>query len=333
MNHNLPSAIAERLAMRKLQSGEARAFMSTLDMTLVGQPVGGVTVIMIVYHTGKILFESIEAVLKNDRVEQFIIIDNGSPPAMAQRLQDLSEAYDHILLVQGQGNIGFAKAANLGAHLANQPWLVFLNPDAQLQTGSIDRLVEAAKGQPSPCIVGARLLNPDLTEQRGARRGEVTPITTLVSLLHLSRVFKALRKYEIHLEDEALPEEPISVPTISGACFIVSRHDFARLKGFDARFFLHVEDVDLCWRARQMGGAVLFHPKAEVIHEGQTSRAEPVFVEWNKGVGLIYYFRKRADTLWRKIYVLALSPFILGVSVARASFRPRLRDEDEMPAE
>jgi GT2 family glycosyltransferase len=333
MNHNLPSAIAERLAMRKLQSEEARAFMSNFDMASVRTHAGGVTVIMIVYHTGKILFESIEAVLKDRRVEQFIIIDNGSPPTMAKRLQDLSEAYDHVLLVQGQGNIGFAKAANLGAHLATQPWLVFLNPDAQLQPGSIDRLVEAATGQPSPCIVGARLLNPDLTEQRGARRGDVTPITTLVSLLHLSRVFSALRKYEIHLEDEALPDAPIPVPTISGACFVVSRRDFARLKGFDARFFLHVEDVDLCWRARQMGGVVLFHPKAEVIHEGQTSRAEPVFVEWNKGVGLVYYFRKRADTLWRKIYVLALSPFILGVSVARASFRPRLRNDDEVPAE
>ena len=333
MNHNLPSAVAERLAMRKLQSEEARAFMSNLDMTSAYRLAGGVTVIMIVYHTGKILFESIEAVLKDDRVEQFIIIDNGSPPATAKRLQDLSEAYDHILLVQGQGNIGFAKAANLGAHLATQPWLVFLNPDAQLQAGCIDRLVEAARGQPSPCIVGARLLNPDLTEQRGARRGDVTPVTTLVSLLHLSRIFKGLRKYEIHLEDEVLPDAPISVPTISGACFIVSRRDFARLKGFDARFFLHVEDVDLCWRARQMGGAVLFHPRAEVIHEGQTSRAEPVFVEWNKGVGLVYYFRKRADTLWRKIYVLALSPFILSVSVARASFRPRLRDEDEVTAE
>lgn len=333
MNHNLPSSIAELLASRKLVSGEARAFMSHLDMTLYNNPAGGVTVIMIVYHTGQILFESIEAVLKDPRVEQFIIIDNGSPAAMAERLQALSETYDHILLVQGQGNIGFAKAANLGAHLANQPWLVFLNPDAQLQPGCIDKLIEAATGQPSPCIVGARLLNPDLTEQRGARRGEVTPVTTLVSLLHLSRVFKSLRKYEIHLEDEVLPDSPISVPTISGACFITTRNDFARLKGFDARFFLHVEDVDLCWRARQMGGTVLFHPKAEVVHEGQTSRAEPVFVEWNKGVGLVYYFRKRADTLWRKLYVLALSPFILGVSVARASMRPRLRDDDEVPAE
>ncbi len=331
MNQNLPASIVDLLKERKLENSEARDFLSQLNMTPYDGATNGVTVIMIVYHTGKVLFESIQTVLDDPQVEQFIIIDNGSPPMAAQRLRDLNEAYDHILLVQGHGNIGFAKAANLGAHLAHQQWLVFLNPDAKLQDGCIRQLVGAAAGQPSPCIVGSRLLNPDLTEQRGARRGEVTPVTTLISLLQLGKVFPALQKFEIHLEDEAVPEAPVPVPTISGACFAVSRTDFARLKGFDTRFFLHVEDVDLCWRARQMGGSVLFHPHAQVIHDGHTSRVEPVFVEWNKGMGLVYYFRKRAKGLWRKLYVLALSPLILGVSVGRAAFRARLKDDDEVP--
>jgi GT2 family glycosyltransferase len=284
---------------------------------------------MIVYRTGRVLFDSIERVLRDPRVTEFILIDNGSNERTAQKLRDLAEVYRHILLVQGQGNIGFAKAANLGGHLAREPWLVFLNPDAVLCGDAIGKLIDAAKGQPSPCIVGARLLNTDLSEQRGARRGEVTPVTTLVSLTQLSRRVAGLRKYEIHMEDEDLPLAPVPVPTISGACFAVSRRDFAVLKGFDSRFFLHVEDFDLCWRARDMGGSVLFHPHAEVIHEGHTSRVEPVFVEWNKGWGLVYYFRKRAKGLWRKLYVLALAPVIIGVSVVRASLRSRLRDDED----
>ncbi len=329
MNQNLPIQIIDLLKERRLEASEARDFLHNLDMTPYDGVSNGVTVIMIVYHTGKILYESVQKVLDDASVDQFIIIDNGSPDGAAQWLRDLSETYDHVLLVQGHGNIGFAKAANLGAHLANQPWLVFLNPDALLQRDCIPQLISAAKGQAGPCIVGSRLLNPDLSEQRGGRRGEVTPVTTLISLMHLSRAFPALRKFEIHMEYDAVPEQPEPVPTISGACFAVSRYDFARLKGFDTRFFLHVEDVDLCWRARQMGGTVLFHPHAEVIHEGHTSRVEPVFVEWNKGVGLIYYFRKRARGVWRKMYVMALAPVILGVSVARAALRSRLRDEDE----
>ena len=328
MTH-LPPSIIEILKERKLATSEAQYFLQPLAP--YDRMVDGVTVVMIVFHTGKILFDSINRVLNDPQVNQFIIIDNGSTPSVEKKLRDLKDEHDHVLLVQGHGNIGFGRAANLGATLATQPWLVFLNPDALLQPDCIRRLVKAAQAHPNPCIVGARLLNPDLTEQRGARRGEVTPFTTLVSLTRLHRWLPGLRKYEIHLESEALPEAPAPVATISGACFLASKHDFALLRGFDTKFFLHVEDVDLCWRARRMGGTVLFHPQAEVVHEGHTSRVEPLFVEWKKGRGLVYYFNKRADTVWRKLYVWALTPVILGVSLARAATRERLRnDEDEI---
>jgi GT2 family glycosyltransferase len=326
----LPPSIIEMLKERKLATSEAQYFMQHNEIAPYDDK-DGVTLIMVVFHTGKVLFDSIGRVLNDPNVKQFIIIDNGSSEKDEQRLRDLKDEYDHILLVQGQGNIGFAKAANLGAHLAVQPWLVFLNPDALLQPDCTRKLVRAAANQPAPCLVGARLLNPDMSEQRGARRGEVTPFTTLVSLLQLHKYVPAWRKYEIHYEDQALPEGPAPVPTISGACFAVSRQDFSRLKGFDSNFFLHVEDVDLCWRVREMGGTVLFHPDAEVVHEGHTSRVEPVFVERNKGNGLIYYFHKRAKGkgFWRMAYVGLLGPLIIAVSVIRAMFRDRLRDEED----
>jgi len=335
----LPPSIIEMLKERKLATSEAQYFMQHNEIAPCDDK-DGITVIMVVFHTGRVLFDSINRVLNDPCVKQFILIDNGSSEKVEHWLRDLKEEHDHVLLIQGQGNIGFAKGANLGAHLATQPWLVFLNPDALLQPECPRKLVTAANARKKltldgPCIVGARLLNPDLTEQRGARRGEVTPFTTLVSLLQLHKYVPAWRKYEIHQEDQPLPEAPVPVPTISGACFAVSRSDFSRLKGFDSNFFLHVEDVDLCWRARDMGGTVLFHPTAEVVHEGHTSRVEPVFVERNKGNGLIYYFNKRAKGkgFWRMAYVRLLAPLIIGVSVMRALFRDRLRDdEDELPA-
>ena len=330
MNQNLPPSIIEMLKQRKLATSEAAYFVSQhLDTSPYDEAIDGVTVVMVAYRTGRILFDSIARVLDEPQVKQFIIIDNGSSEAAAQRLRQIEDDYDHVLLVQGHGNIGFGKGANLGAHLANQPWLVFLNPDAILRPGCVKKLVEAARGRPGPCLVGARLLNTDLTEQRGARRGEVTPVTTLLALTRLSKLVPDLHKYEIHYEDHDLPEGPEAVPTISGACFAVSKRDFARLKGFDSHFFLHVEDVDLCWRAREAGGTVLFHPHAEVIHEGQTSRAEPVVVEWNKGQGLVYFFNKRAQGFWRKFYVGLISPLILAVAVSRALLRKRLGDDED----
>jgi len=327
MLHALPPSIKELLQAQRLASSEAEDLLPGANITVAPRDTRAVTVVIIAYRSGRVLFDSIQRALAEPSVKQLILIDNGSTPRAQELLRELDEAYDRIQLVQGQGNIGFARAANLGAHLATQPWVVFLNPDAILCDGAVDAMVEAALHHPRPCLIGARVLNPDGSEQRGARRGEVTPVTTLVSLLRLPSFFPFLQKYEIHREQEALPEGPTPVATISGACFCIARADFISVGGFDTRFFLHVEDVDLCWRIRQRGGAVLFHPGAEVVHEGHTSRVDPIFVEMNKGIGLVYYFRKRADTLWRKLYVWALAPLIVGVSVGRALMRRRLKTD------
>ncbi|ADU13423.1 glycosyltransferase family 2 protein [Asticcacaulis excentricus] len=329
MKRTLPPTIRDLLKAQRLAAGEAESLVPGTDIVLPTRDTRGVTVVIIAYHSGRILFDSIERVLAETAVKQLILIDNGSSERTIELLREIDDAYERVLLVQGHGNIGFARAANMGAQLATQPWVVFLNPDAILCDGAVEALVDTALKTPRPCLVGARVLNPDGTEQRGSRRGEVTPVTTLVSLMRLSKYLPFLCAYEIHREHEPLPESPAPVAAVSGACFCISRADFLSVGGFDTRFFLHVEDVDLCWRIRKKGGAVLFHPTAEVIHEGHTSRVDPVFVEMNKGLGLVYYFRKRADSLWRKAYVLALAPLIVGISVLRAVLRRRLRDADD----
>jgi hypothetical protein len=126
-----------------------------------------------------------------------------------------------------------------------------------------------------------------------------------------------LRRYEVHWEGEALPERAAPTPTISGACFCMRREDFEAVAGFDEGYFLHVEDVDLCWRVRGQGGSVLFHPKAEVIHLGHTSQTSPIRVELYKGLGLARYFRKRAKGLGGAAIAWALSPLIVCTAVAR----------------
>jgi len=243
-------------------------------------------------------------------------------------LKDMARVEPRLKYIDSGENLGFGRAINLGAQQAVNPWLLVLNPDAFLQPGCVTALREAARGGSRPCIVGARLLNEDLTEQRGSRRGEITPVTTLVSLLRLEKLAPFLGKFELHYHDHPLPEAPSEVPTVSGACFLISKADFALMGGFDPAFFLHVEDVDLCWRARKMGGRVIFHPHAEVIHVGHTSLVDPAFVEHHKGEGLVYFFRKRADTSWRKIYLFFLTPLILSVSYLRA-FRREKRENDE----
>jgi GT2 family glycosyltransferase len=283
-----------------------------------------ISVIMVVYMTGDALAQSIECVLADTLVDEFIIVDNGSSLPEATRLHSIVDRDGRVVLLGGHGNVGFARGANMGARRATGDVLVFLNPDAFVQPGCLAELVRAIEDKPTPCIVGGRILNADGTEQRGARRGDITPITALMSVSGLAEKVSAWRRYEVHWEGDRRPEHLIEVPTISGACFCMRRQDFDAVNGFDEGYFLHVEDVDLCWRVRRQGGQVLFHPKAEVIHLGHTSRVSPLRVEFHKGVGLSRYFRKRADRLSDQILACLLSPFIVLSAVLRPLLR-RLR--------
>ncbi len=279
------------------------------------------SVVMVVFRTGPALADSVACVLNDPLTDEFIVIDNGSTPDEEAVLDRAAASDARMRLERGHGNVGFARGANMGAQMAHGRVLVFLNPDAFLQPDCLSGLNQGLEGTPSPRIVGARVLNVDGSEQRGARRGEVTPVTTLLSLTRLAQSVRALRGFEIHHQDDPEPTGIISVPTISGACFAMTHADFSAMGGFDVGYFLHVEDVDLCWRVRKSGGVVLFHPGASVVHVGSTSHTSPVKVEFWKGLGLARYFRKRADNPRRAAMAHLLFPFILLVSVLRPLIR------------
>jgi N-acetylglucosaminyl-diphospho-decaprenol L-rhamnosyltransferase len=291
-------------------------------VTRAPNPVGGeVSVIMVVYQTGPALTESIARVLADPEVDELILVDNGSTLEEMAVMDAVAAEDQRVTVIRGQDNVGFARGANMGAKAAHGAVLLVLNPDAFLEEGCVAALCTALRNQPIPCLVGARIMNPDGTEQRGARRGEVTPVTSLLSLTHLSRWLRGLRGFEIHHEDDPTPSECVPTLTISGACFAIRRYDFFSVGGFDAGYFLHVEDVDLCWRVRRAGGQVLFEPRARVIHLGSTSYKSPLKVEFWKGVGLARFFRKRADTGQRAVTAFALTPFIIAVSILRPILR------------
>jgi N-acetylglucosaminyl-diphospho-decaprenol L-rhamnosyltransferase len=291
-----------------------RSVTATTDFT-PAQP--NVSVIMVVYRTGESLEMAIQCVLDDPMVDELVVVDNGSAEAAAEGLRVLARDEPRVVLLQGHGNIGFARGANRGMLAAHGHYVVFLNPDAFLQAGCVDALIGGLNGQPPRSLVGACILDLDGREQRGGRRGEVSALSTLLTLSQFSRRFSNLDAYEIHRNHDVMPEGLAPIPTISGACFAARLDDFKALGGFDEGYFLHVEDIDLCWRARRTGGSVLFQPKAKVVHLGHTSNSSPWRVEMHKGLGLTRYFLKRAESLPAYLAALILLPLIMLTAMVR----------------
>ncbi len=274
-----------------------------------------ISVVMVSYMTGPALHESVAAVLADPDIFELVLVDNGSTEAGRQAINRLIVADDRVRLLQGQGNIGFAKGCNYGANFASGELLLFLNPDAIIKAGSARLLAETGKLQETPWIIGGLLRNTEGREQRGSRRRELTPFSAFVSFTGL-HVLPGLKS--IHMEDEPMPLEPADVDIVSGAFMMMNRETFEILGGFDENYFLHVEDIDVCRRVRDKGGRVIFHPKASVMHYGSTSDVRRQTVEFEKLKGFIYYFRQHANGIGGRVISVLSVPLMAMAIMGRA---------------
>lgn len=260
-------------------------------------------VIMVSYRTGPVLFEALDAALAEPRVDEVILVNHANPPEHEARLAEMAAQCDRLTIHHTGENQGFARGCNAGARIAQSDYLLFLNPDAILPKGSAERLIETAQMADEPAIIGARPVGRDGREQRGGRRGELTFASAMAGFLGLSKLF-GIR--DIHMECEALPDTAVAVPAVSGAAMLMSRRSFDQLSGFDERYFLHVEDLDICKRVRALGGEVVFEPRAPVVHYGSTSKVSLLRVEMAKARGLVRYFHRHGGSLgWLKALMLA----------------------------
>ncbi len=274
-----------------------------------------ISVIMVSFMTGPALLEAISAVINDPEIFELVIVDNGNTYAARQKLSELVTEHDKIRMLQSHGNIGFAKGCNYGARMARGSHFLFLNPDAIIAPGTAMELAECGDQFDSPWIVGGRLKDVNGNEQRGSRRGELTPISAIVSFtpLHKLPFFRSL-----HWENEPLPDAPIDVPVISGACLMMSRACFDLTGGFDEDYFLHVEDIELCHRVHRLGGKVMFHPHADVLHYGSTSAARRQDIEFAKFRGFYRYFKDYSDKWWAKLLTTLAVPFMFAAVMGRA---------------
>lgn len=271
-------------------------------------------VVMVSYRTGPVLFDAIDAVLADPAIDELILVNHENPEEDIARLDALAEAHARMTVIHTGANLGFARGCNRAMEASRARHVLFLNPDALLAPGVAETMRQTASGAIEPVIVGARIVSEEGKEQRGGRRGDLTFTSAITGFLGLSR---ALGLRNIHREHEPVPEGPVPMPAVSGAAMLMSREGFDQLGGFDEGYFLHVEDLDICRRARNLGGEVIFEPRAEIVHHGSTSAVSLYKVERWKAAGLIRYFRQHGGPLgWLKAMVLAVP--IYGALLTRA---------------
>lgn len=270
-----------------------------------------VTVIIVNYNAGWLLTRCVLAAL--EQAQQVIVVDNASSDSSLLNLESEFSLENRLCIIRSESNIGFAAGCNKGLNVATQPYILFLNPDCMLQSGTLKHLVQVLESDSSIGMVGGYLTNPDGSEQGGGRRAIPTPWRAFVRAAGLYRLAKYWPQlfFDFHLHNQPLPQVPVEVEAISGALMLVRREAIDDVGSWDENYFLHCEDLDWCMRFKQKNWKIVFVPDAPVIHfQGTCSRSRPFFVTWHKHKGMLRFYRK----FFRRQYPAALMALVtLGV--------------------
>lgn len=185
----------------------------------------------------------------NFQKNEIIIIDNNSTDQTKFFLSNLPS--NNLKIITNITNLGFAKACNQGAEIADGEHLIFLNNDTEVTRGWIEELTRCLLADHRIGVVGCKLLYPDNTIQ------------------HAGVAFSSVKVH--HLYRNFHPEHPANnkvreFQAVTAACMLVPRKLFLSLGGFDESFINGFEDLDFCFRARSKGFKVMYTPESVVIH-------------------------------------------------------------------
>ena len=214
--------------------------------------------------------------LATERPVCVLMADNGSTDGTPQAAV---ERYPNVRLFHIGANLGYGTAINRAvAQLAetrdvDDDWVVVANPDVQWGPGSIDALLDAATRWPRAGALGPLIRDPDGSVYPSARH--------LPSLIRggmhavVGPIWKRNPWTAAYRQERLEPTER-TVGWLSGSCLLVRRSAFGQIGGFDERYFMYMEDVDLGDRLGRAGWLNVYVPSAEVLHhKGHSTGDDP----------------------------------------------------------
>ncbi len=265
-----------------------------------------VTIIILTYNSAgfiKKLLESIKRQHKDLSGLEIIIVDNDSNDKTIEEVLNAKLQTSDFKLIRNKENVGFAKGINIGAEKATGDFLLFINPDTEFEKGDIWKMTEVFAIHKEVGIVGGKLLknNGKVEKSAGNFFGF---FETIIMAFGLDEVFGV----------RTSPEKLTKVGFVSGGFLMIKKDLFEKLGGFDENFFMYIEDMDLCKRAKEEGFSTYFTPDVVLVHASHGSSNRSFAIE-NIYKSIIYYHEKHSNSIVYFLVkmILKLKAFVLVI--------------------
>ena len=241
---------------------------------------------------------------------EVVVVDNNSRDGSREMVR---ERFPEITLVPNRVNCGFAFACNQAIQESRGRYILLLNPDTLIRSGSLEEMLRFLDERPSSGGGGPKLINPDGTLQPSIRKyptfkSSLGRFTILGDLGFFRRSENEYLARDFDYDSPSIVEQPM------GAALFLKRDALDAVEGLDESFFLYYEEVDLCSRLSQAGRALWYNPGAVIIHVGggSTEKAGP-WARFQMQKSQFKYFTKHfgaGPTMWFKIIFKPL--FLMG---------------------
>lgn len=212
-------------------------------------------IVIVTFNSEKTISECLNSIFKNTDGVEVVVVDNNSQDETARVVGEFG---NKVTFLESKENIGFAKANNLGIKRVTSDYVVFLNPDTRiLEKDSLETLRNNLAENPEYGLIGPKLVFPNGQIQKSVR--------------NLPSFWRALKEYVLGVKgayDFYLPKAfgLVEVESVVGACVVIKKDLFDRLGGFDERYFLYFEDLQLCKDIKKAGLKVGFLSTVTVQH-------------------------------------------------------------------
>ncbi len=252
------------------------------------------SVLIVTYNSARDIercLKSVQDHLDRDKIGyELCVVDNASAD---NTVEIIRRQFPTVKLICESRNLGFAGGIQSGLAATAAPFVLWLNPDAVIERGSIRTVLDRLRTEPRTGIAGLKILNPDGSLQLSCRSFPTYATAVFSRYSLLTRIWPGNPFSRAYLLTNFNHEERREVDWVSGACLLHRRELAQQIGPPDDQFFMYCEDVDFCYRAKQAGWKVIYDPAFVVTHRiGGSSRPQAAAMILEHHRSMWRYYRK-----------------------------------------
>lgn len=265
------------------------------------------SVIILTYNSENWIIKNLSSVIKEcNRSCEIIVVDNSSKDKTLKEVRALPQK---IKIIENKRNFGFSRGVNIGIRHSLGASVLLLNPDLVVCGGAIRQLLNDSIKY-SADIAGGKLYKTNHNKQvHGSYVRDPNMLTAIFDYTNFRKLILNDKFHKLHYYyDLGVIKNPTYVNAVSGAFMLINKRVFNKIGYFDENFFMYLEDVDFCIRARKAGYKVIYSPQASAMHEGGASSTNKDKIHYEAWSNSRKYFFKKNFSFTRN---LILQPLFL----------------------